>query len=299
MGKSSFALITILTILAVLTLTGCPVTPVDKNPEEEGYPESPAAEDPEEENDNTIRAPDNLEIQILSETQIKLTWIDNSDDEDGFLIEQSEDDITFTEIARTPPNTTSYIVTDLVPNQNYYFRVSAFKEDLYSGFAFAGPGYIEEILGNNYLGELQLQYSNTFPEFDETTSMEVEINKYGGVFIEAGSLVYSGESEIPEQSKIKREGTLDLQPLGEIVVGTDVIVSINENTAYDEQYKYWVWDDQILDWDLRVEENPTGLWNGGLAFNLDDAVLFGDTVGEQNAQGAVLWTLTLTPSLVP
>ncbi|WP_114782863.1 LamG-like jellyroll fold domain-containing protein [Botryobacter ruber] len=57
---------------------------------------------------------------------IVVTWQDNSDNEDHFVLERSDDGATFTEIAQPAANVTTY--TDnagLVPNKLYYYRLKS------------------------------------------------------------------------------------------------------------------------------------------------------------------------------
>jgi hypothetical protein len=66
--------------------------------------------------------PSNLQAAALDSTRIKLTWTDNSDNEDGFHI-YSED-----YVATVGSNTTSYIVTDLEPDTWYCHHIFAYND---------------------------------------------------------------------------------------------------------------------------------------------------------------------------
>lgn len=74
-------------------------------------------------------APSNLTItsqkNILS--QMILSWTDNSNNEDGFKIERSIDDVTFTEIGTTASNITTYIDSTGAALTLYYYRVTAYN----------------------------------------------------------------------------------------------------------------------------------------------------------------------------
>jgi len=261
-------------VCIVFLILACPMSP-------EGDSDS---------NDGGIEAPSDLQVRPISATEVELTWKDNSDNEAGFRIEISEDNVNFILVTTTPPNTTSWIVGNLSPGVTYYFRVKAFSAEYQSG-------YTERVfwIFRTYSGTLELRFSNTFPAFDETTQITVEIDSQGSLDIGTGTLSYLGEDDNGE-AKIKRDGDLALEPYGEIYAcGGGTVVSISENTDYSEHYQHWYWDDDAMEWILDFDINPSGTWNGGLAFDLDEAMKTGGhTVGVQNAQGAVLWTLELS-----
>jgi titin len=88
-----------------------------------------------------VPAPSNLQAAALSESQLRLTWIDNAGNEGGFKIERSTDGgTTFSQIATTAANLTSYNVTGLSVNTSYTFRVRAYgagADSAYSNTASA------------------------------------------------------------------------------------------------------------------------------------------------------------------
>ncbi len=154
-----------------------------------------------------------------------------------------------------------------------------------------------EVLDNNYSGTLHLNFSNTFPEFDESTSVSVEVDKYGNMTFGTGTLDYSGEDDNGE-IKIKRTGTLTIQPNGEYISETgNEHLAVNENTTVNEHMQTWVWDGS--EWQPYMDENITATWNGGLVFDLDEAATIGSVCEITNSQGSIVWTLTLTPGLAP
>lgn len=72
-------------------------------------------------------APSELSAEAISSTEVKLTWKDNSNNEDGFKIERKTEDGIYTVIATLPKNTTEYIDTEVEPGITYYYRVFAFN----------------------------------------------------------------------------------------------------------------------------------------------------------------------------
>ncbi len=80
-------------------------------------------------------APSNLTANAVACDQIDLAWIDNSNDEDGFSIERSIDNVNFAEIGTVAPNVTSYSDTTVEGNTTYYYRVRAWNENGYSDYS--------------------------------------------------------------------------------------------------------------------------------------------------------------------
>lgn len=71
-------------------------------------------------------APTNLTTTAASQTQINLSWTDNSSNETGFKIERSPNGSTFTQIATVGANVTTYASTGLTASTTYYYRVRAY-----------------------------------------------------------------------------------------------------------------------------------------------------------------------------
>jgi len=80
--------------------------------------------------------PSNLNLTVLSKEQIKLTWKDNSDNEQGFIIERSPGNANlFSEIYRAVPNSIEYTNRSLSPGTRYYYRICAFNTEGKSGYS--------------------------------------------------------------------------------------------------------------------------------------------------------------------
>jgi hypothetical protein len=65
--------------------------------------------------------------EIELSAKVDLSWIDNSDNENGFSIERSQNGIDFMIIGKVVSNTTTFIDTGLDFDTTYYYRVSAFR----------------------------------------------------------------------------------------------------------------------------------------------------------------------------
>ncbi|MBN1676539.1 MAG: metallophosphoesterase [Kiritimatiellae bacterium] len=70
-------------------------------------------------------APSRLMAIALSSSQVRLTWQDNSDNEDGFRLRRSTDNVTFIEIAVTAANATQYTDAGLSPGTTCFYKVKA------------------------------------------------------------------------------------------------------------------------------------------------------------------------------
>ncbi len=67
--------------------------------------------------------------------QINLSWIDNSNGEEGFSIERKQGLDDFTEIAKVSPNTEFYLDINLKTYTTYYYRVRAFAGSEFSNYS--------------------------------------------------------------------------------------------------------------------------------------------------------------------
>jgi len=80
-------------------------------------------------------APTNLSAAPFSPNQINLNWTDASNNEDGFKVERSTDNVNFARVATLGPNLNAYSDTGLQPTTNYYYRVAAFNGTLDSAYS--------------------------------------------------------------------------------------------------------------------------------------------------------------------
>ncbi len=74
-------------------------------------------------------SPTLLTVGFFIESEVNLTWQDNSTFEKGFEIERSTDNVNFYSVAVTPANATSTKITgSYLVGTNYYFRVKAISK---------------------------------------------------------------------------------------------------------------------------------------------------------------------------
>jgi hypothetical protein len=77
---------------------------------------------------STPAAPSGLSATAVSSSQINLVWTDNAGyNEDGFKVERSTGGNSWTQIATTGPNVTTYASTGLSANRTYSYRVRAYN----------------------------------------------------------------------------------------------------------------------------------------------------------------------------
>jgi hypothetical protein len=71
--------------------------------------------------------PIGLAATLVASTQVDLAWTDNSNNEDGFRIERSDNGGVWTEVGQTAANVATFSDTGLTPGSDYSYRVFAFN----------------------------------------------------------------------------------------------------------------------------------------------------------------------------
>ncbi len=74
-------------------------------------------------------APSELRVDFIAANRIQIMWNDNSDNEDGFVIESCAQRgcNNFIEVGRVFPGIRHFVHSNLFPNTQYYYRVRAFN----------------------------------------------------------------------------------------------------------------------------------------------------------------------------
>ncbi|MDP8204645.1 MAG: fibronectin type III domain-containing protein [Candidatus Tenebribacter mawsonii] len=88
-------------------------------------------------------APSNLESEILSDTVVELSWLDNCSFETGYAIERRDAGSSFVEIAQVAANNTSYTDSGLTYGLHYYYRVRAFTDINFSNYSSESSQLVE------------------------------------------------------------------------------------------------------------------------------------------------------------
>ncbi len=69
--------------------------------------------------------PSFVKLNPIAYDKVKLSWRDNSDNEDGFEIQSTLDGVNYRTITTVPPNTSYYIDEKVNPNTPYIYRICA------------------------------------------------------------------------------------------------------------------------------------------------------------------------------
>jgi hypothetical protein len=101
-------------VLMVLLLTTCEErersNPIDPNADPDAW------------------APSNLQVQVIDDSQIKLTWTQEEERISGFRIGRKEGSGSFSQIAEVEKDVTEYTDTSLSSGTDYTYRVQAFTD---------------------------------------------------------------------------------------------------------------------------------------------------------------------------
>lgn len=145
-------------------------------------------------------APSDLTADAVSSSQIDLSWRDNTEIEDGFIIEQRIDDYYYV-IATVDADVTSYSCTDLEENTEHSYRIQAYNISGFSAYSEvvsvstvpAGvmeikEGFIHEVFPNPFQAATNIRYSLTRESF-------VSINIYDSSGRKIDTLVYENQAK--------------------------------------------------------------------------------------------------------
>ncbi|MEL6557433.1 MAG: fibronectin type III domain-containing protein [Bacteroidota bacterium] len=86
-------------------------------------------------NSGVINAPSQLGASVLSSSQIRLNWTDNSNNETKFVISRARENGQYADVDQVGANQTTFLDTDLDPNTRYRYRIYAANATNNSGFS--------------------------------------------------------------------------------------------------------------------------------------------------------------------
>lgn len=93
--------------------------------------------------EDNVSAPTELSAIPISLKQLELSWTDNSEDEDGFIIQRSNSGMKYITIDTVGINMTSFVDTGLVVASTYYYRVYTYNDQsnsVFSNYVMAEAG---------------------------------------------------------------------------------------------------------------------------------------------------------------
>lgn len=159
----------------------------------------------------------------------------------------------------------------------------------------------DPILDQSYQGALYVTYTSTLPPWSVSTSMDVFLDKELGVFtIDHGTLSYSGDTIIQEDSKMVRSGQWKMYPIGTLMEDAgrkyiDIDVQLEVQNDILQIYAKDNNGNWVLVNETPFNETPYSV----VSFDFADATTNSSTVSIQAAGGSIIWTLALMPVLTP
>ena len=156
----------------------------------------------------------------------------------------------------------------------------------------------DQLLSNSYVGTLTVRSFNSYPEWDKTASINVNIDKETGLVIFGNTtLTYSGETIIEDDSKIERSGSWTIYPTGILMGEKQIYVEVDAGVSVvNDVQKLYDKDDQG-NWVLVIVTNLDSEPNSDLNFVLDDAVVSGSIISADAGSASLTWILKLDVAL--
>lgn len=84
----------------------------------------------------TPAAPEDPLARALSATEIEVSWADNADNEEGFIIERKEPGTEYSPVGQVSTDTKIFLDKGLKSNTGYSYRVRAFNQFGYSAYSY-------------------------------------------------------------------------------------------------------------------------------------------------------------------
>ena len=113
--------------------------------------------------DDTLAAPTNLTANNKTTGQLTLNWTDNSDNEDGFVVERSLSmDSGFASLGTVAAGITTYTDTTVEGATTYYYRVAATRGtevSMYSNVINSTTAAVVAVFGSGDVGILNYAYA--------------------------------------------------------------------------------------------------------------------------------------------
>jgi len=142
-----------------------------------------------------------------------------------------------------------------------------------------------------YTGTLQVEFICSMPPFASAAAVDVEVAGDGAVDFGFTTMEYGGSIELEGGCVYERQGSWEIVPLGTYESGPPAHLAVDENIAWNEQIT-------LTCPDYTIDGSDSGNLNGGLAFDITEAVVQGAVVEVTTENGdCIRWTLHLTPGM--
>ncbi|NDJ84495.1 MAG: fibronectin type III domain-containing protein [Chloroflexi bacterium] len=124
-----------------------------------------------------VSAPTDLSADVVSTSQIDLTWTDNANDETGYEVERSIDGGAWTTLAVLAANSEAYSDTTVSYGNEYRYRVRAERSGVYSDYS--------NIVTPDFLEIIEAEAPQVIADGNWTNNNDASAS--GGVFLTAGT----------------------------------------------------------------------------------------------------------------
>ena len=131
-------------------------------------------------------APSNLGATAMSESRIDLAWQDNANNESGYRVDRSTNQVNWTTIANLGANATTYSNTGLSAATTYYYRVSANNSAGSSAYASAQattdepPPYVDYVSQSGQSNAGTVSGTHTATHSDNGQAQQITEVQSGG-----------------------------------------------------------------------------------------------------------------------
>ncbi|MDW7672346.1 MAG: stalk domain-containing protein [Bacillota bacterium] len=149
-----------------------------------------------------IKAPANLKASSKTQGVIVLTWVDQSDNEHGFIVERRGEINDFAQVAVLPRNTFGYTDSEnstypIFPGETYYYRVKAFDDEGESAYSNTvqitalktapptPPKIVSAVIDHSWGKPVQLVWED---RSNDETRFEVQRRKEGASYVKVADL---------------------------------------------------------------------------------------------------------------
>ncbi|KAA3599341.1 MAG: hypothetical protein DWQ06_10530 [Calditrichaeota bacterium] len=184
-------------------------------------------------------APTNLQITDLSDSEVQLTWSDNSTFEDGFKIERKYVNNEFLEIAIIDKNINEYIDNEVLIETTYFYRVRAFTQTNNSIFTNEEPIQTHFPAPTN-LQITSVSHSEVLLNWEDNSTFEegfkIERQANGGGFMEVG-IVSSNLTQFSDfDLDVTKSYSYKIRAFTNLNLSTGEAKTIHYNSFYSKKW---------------------------------------------------------------